>query len=257
MEMLPNDVRQHRFRKAVRGYAADEVDQFLEHIAGVLEEALGSRQKAEEEQKRLEKELRRFRDQEDALKKAVLTVEHAMAQSREVSMKEVELLKRQAESKAMQIVNEAELERRKMEQDLKFLRDARQSFIEQFRAFCRAQLSTLDNLDGGPGRAAQTPAPARATVTAPPRPTPPKVEEPRPAPPAPAPAPVHPTPPQATSHDRVGMPWELERPDLGGDVRHPSEDLPPSLDADDDESEETVVIFPPPLRPSAPTHEEK
>ena len=47
----------------------------------------------------------------------------------------------------VEIVHEAELERRRLEQDLRYLKEARQSFIDQFRAFCTAQLTTLDNLD--------------------------------------------------------------------------------------------------------------
>lgn len=82
MEMLPNDVRQHRFSKSVRGYDTDEVDQFLEHVATVLEDALEARQKAEEAALRMERDVERFREQEGALKKAVLTVEHAMESAR-------------------------------------------------------------------------------------------------------------------------------------------------------------------------------
>jgi cell division initiation protein len=177
MEMLPNDVRQHRFRKSVRGYDTDEVDQFVEHLATVLEEALGARQQAEEKVKVLEKDLRRFRDQEDALKKAVLTVEHAMAQARESTAKEGEALKRAAEQKARQIIHEAELERRRMENDLRFLKESRRSFLDQIRAFYYAQLKTLESIDG-PDRAREA---ARQAVQ-PPKRTPSLTPTPPPAP---------------------------------------------------------------------------
>ena len=178
MEMLPNDVRQHRFGKSVRGYATDEVDQFLEHVASVLEDALEARQKAEEATLRLERDIERYRDQEGALKKAVITVENVMESARATSVKEMESIKREAESRARQIVNEAELESRRLEQDMKFLKDSRQGMIEQIRAFCKAQLATLEGLDR-PERmrdaARQAVMPRPAEVVPPPRPPAPAV----------------------------------------------------------------------------------
>jgi len=147
MELLPNDVRQHRFSKSVRGYATDEVDQFLEHVARVLEDALEARRRAEESTSRLDRDMERFREQEGALKKAVFTVEQAMETARASSMKEVESIRREAESRARQIIHEAELESRKLEGDLKYLREAKQGLIEQLRGFCRAQLATLEGIE--------------------------------------------------------------------------------------------------------------
>ena len=61
MEILPNDIRQHRFRKGIRGYDTDEVDQFLEHLASTLESLMVSHQRSEEEAKALKKEMTKFK----------------------------------------------------------------------------------------------------------------------------------------------------------------------------------------------------
>lgn len=147
MELLPNDVRQHRFAKGVRGYATDEVDQFLEHVAKVLEDTLEARQKADDAVRRLESDIERYRDQEGALKKAVFAVEHAMETARASSMKEMETTRREAEVRARQIIQEAEMESRRLDGDLKFLRDTKQGLVEQIRAFCKAQLAMLEGHD--------------------------------------------------------------------------------------------------------------
>jgi cell division initiation protein len=148
MEMLPNDIRQHKFRRGMRGYDTDEVDQFLEHVATVLEDALAARRTAELTKERLEQDIQSFRQQEGALKQAVVTVQNAMSQAREANGQELESIRRKAEGDARAILQRAESERQKLELDLHYLRDSRRNFIEQFRAFCEAQLRTLDAVEG-------------------------------------------------------------------------------------------------------------
>jgi len=251
MEMLPNDVRQHRFKKSVRGYDTDEVDQFLEHLATVLEDALNARLKAEEVAARTDNEIKRFRDQEGALKKAVLTVEQAMASARDSSVKELENVKRTAEVKARQIIQEAELESRRLEQDMKFLKESRQGMIEQIRAFCKAQLATLESLDR-PDRAReaarQAVMPKRAAPTLPPRPPAPAVtvSEPVPLASEPEPKSVPPTPPEMKVETRDAKPWQPERVERS----EVDQQLDSAFGDDDDSADTPVVAFPPPLVPN-------
>jgi len=238
MELLPNDVRQHRFSKSVRGYTTDEVDQFMEHLATALEDALEARQKAEEAALRLQREIDRFRDQEGALKKAVLTVEHAMESARASSMRDVESTKRDAELKARQIIQEAEQEGRKLEGDLKYLKESRQAMVEQIRAFCKAQLATLEGFDL-PDRTREAPRPAAA---------------PRPAEPA-----APPRPPVSLG----SLPERLDKalssapvPDLAV-PRGPRRWQPERVERDDVEAkisealgvDGAAVVYPPPLVP--------
>lgn len=236
MEMLPNDVRQHRFGKRVRGYVTDEVDQFLEHVATVLEDALEAKQRAEEETQRMGREIERLRDQEGAMKKAVLTVEHALESARASSMKEMESIKREAEFRARQIVSEAELESRRLEVDMRFLKDTRQGMIEQIRAFCKAQLATLEGLD----RSDRTKEASRQAVM-------PKPVEPVPPPRPPSPAATLPerlekavaaaVEPPASKAPRRWQPERVERDEVDAQISE-------ALGVDD-----STVAYPPPLVP--------
>ena len=187
--------------------------------------------------KRLEKEMQNFRDQEGALKKAVLTVEHAMAQTRDASQREVESIKREAEVRAVEIVHEAEVERRSMEQDLRYLKDARQNFIDQFRAFCRAQLTTLDNLDHTDrartaAREAVQPADTgRPSLGSRPKP-PPAFDEPKPA----------------QAPPRQAKPWIPEPVDRENAREEGKLTELPVIENED----QPVIVFPPSLVPEQP-----
>lgn len=245
MELLPNDVRQHRFGKGVRGYATDEVDQFLEHVAKVLEDALEARQRADETVRRLEHDMERFREQEGALKKAVFAVEQAMETARASGMKEVESTRREAEMRARQIIHEAEMESRKLDGDLKYLRDAKQGLVEQIRAFCRAQLAMLEGHDL-PDRVREA---SRAAVQ--PRP----VEPPRTR--AASPAGSTPSAPQVAQPTSVtpAAPGALES-GRGEDAKSPRRWEPARVERDEVDAKisealgvDDAPVFPPPLVP--------
>jgi cell division initiation protein len=216
MDMLPNDIRQHRFRRGMRGYDTDEVDQFLEHVATVLEDALAARREAELAKERLEHDIVTFRQQEGALKQAVVTVQNAMSQAREATGQELESIRRKAEADARTIIQKAESERQKLESDLHYLRESRRNYMEQFRAFCEAQLRTLDTVDAPAVARSATPAPAPAQRS----PEPARLETP------PAPPPV--------ADPQPWLPPRAQRPNLTS----------PHAER------EAVVTFPPPLVPA-------
>jgi len=223
MDMLPNDIRQHRFRRGMRGYDTDEVDQFLEHLATVLEDALSARREAELAKERLEQDIHSFRQQEGALKQAVVTVQNAMSQAREATGQELESIRRKAEGDARAILQKAESERQKLEMDLHYLRESRRNYMEQFRAFCEAQLRTLDAVDA-PAQGIGMPAePASAKG----RPQAASAELAHAAVPTPAPAPAPISGPQPWLPPRVERSQSAPRADI-----------------------ESVVTFPPPLFPA-------
>jgi cell division initiation protein len=219
MEMLPNDIRQHLFRRGMRGYDTEEVDQFLEHVATVLEDALAARRSAELAQERLEQEIQRFREQEGALKQAVVTVQSAMARAREATDQEVASLQRKAEAEARSILQKAEVERQKLELDLHYLRESRRNYIEQFRAFCEAQLRTLDGVEGL-GTAKSAAAEAELMQHA--------VKQVQPPPPPTPPAPPHIEGPQHWAPPRIERRYAAGGP----------------------KAAEGAVVFPPPLVPA-------
>ena len=220
MDMLPNDIRQHRFRRSMRGYDTDEVEQFLEHLATALEDALAARRGAELAKERLEQDIQSFRQQEGALKQAVVTVQNAMSQAREATGQELESIRRKAEGDARAILQKAESERQKLESDLHYLRESRRNYMEQFRAFCEAQLRTLDTVDA--------PAPLKGVPA-----DPPAVRgRPQVAVTVPAPAPAQ--PPAPVSGPQPWLPPRVERSHVAASPA----------------DSESVVTFPPSLVPA-------
>jgi hypothetical protein len=136
------------------------------------------------------------------------------------------------------------LESRRLEQDMKFLKDSRQGMIEQIRAFCKAQLATLDGLDR-PERSRDT---TRQAVV--PRPAE-VVQPPRPPAPAPTPAPA------------VSLTERLERAVSGASEaplpKAPRAWQPERVERDEVDAkisealvvDESAVAYPPPLVPQS------
>jgi len=234
MELLPNDIRQHTFSRGMRGYDRDEVEQFLEHVAEALEDALSGRREAEDKARRLNSEIARFRELEGSLKEAVVTAQKAMSQAQEASSQESESLKRAAQSEALQIVQDAESKRLKVESDIRFLEQMRENHVQQFRAFLSAQLATLEQMS------------SRSDAASDRKPTPVVKSKP-------LPEPVQPTWEAAidsgheSKHDEDRPEPQLWQPERIS--RTEIEEHEEELRDKGEDAGEAVVAFPPPLRP--------
>jgi len=223
----------------MRGYNREEVEQFLEHVAEALEDALNGRREAEDKVRRLERDIARFRELEESLKQAVVTAQSAMSQAREASSKEVESLKRAAQNEALSVVQRAETERQRVEHDIKYLKEIKRSHVEQFRAFLMVQLQTLEQLTSEARQSEPAPEKPEARPKAKPEVLPEeKDEDPG------GPMLAEENPPV----EKSPRPWQPERVN-----REEAEKVAPviSLPKDDMESREheAAVAFPPPLRP--------
>lgn len=259
MELLPNDIRQHTFRRGVRGYDREEVEQFLEHVAEALEDALNGRREAEDRVRRLKGEIERFKKMEESLKQAVVTAQSAMTKAQEASSQESESLKRAAQNEALSIVQEAESQKLKMEADIRYLQQLRENHVQQFRAFLNAQLTTLEQMGERPGSMAdRTAEKPKAKVPAPtpePRSEP---EDPTWEKPSlsfamddPVAEPEEREDEQTVETNREPQPWRpvrIERTndeehEAASDEQHTHERVKPG------DAGEPVVVFPPSLMP--------
>jgi len=250
MELLPNDIRQHTFRRGMRGFDREEVEQFLEHVAEALEDALNGRREAEDKARRLKGDIERFMKLEESLKEAVVTAQKAMSQAQEASSQETESLKRAAQTEALSIVQDAEAQRVKIEAEIQFLQQLRGNHLQQFRGFLNAQLKTLEQMDSGPDASPAPPAEPKST------PEPVQKMRPMPEPvqptwedkPGPLLAEAPTTPATETRNDP--QPWQPERIERDDAIESEPVDERVSDEVKPEDAGEAVVAFPPPLVPS-------
>lgn len=144
MKITPLEIQQMQFKLNFRGYARDEVDQFLDDLAKTLE--VLNRENAE-----LRDRLSVTQQQLADLKKAEATLSNTLVSAqtigeelKQAAQRDAELIIKEAELKASEVVRESRAELVSVQRDLSELRKQRLLMIERLRSTLRTFERTLD-----------------------------------------------------------------------------------------------------------------
>jgi len=138
MDLKPVDIRNRKFRTAMRGYATEEVDEFLGQVAGTLEAALQEADRLGREVARLEALNAGFQKTEEAIKSALVLAQQAAEDTR-VSARQ------QAEQIVARARQEADDERARLAE----VRAQRTQLTAELRALLESFLASLSEREGG------------------------------------------------------------------------------------------------------------
>jgi cell division initiation protein len=110
IDLTPLDVRKKRedFRKGMRGYDQDEVNQFLETVADRLEVLVKENLELKERASRLEEKVEEQGARESAVREALVTAQELREEIRGQARREAEAVVREAENRARSLGQEAE-----------------------------------------------------------------------------------------------------------------------------------------------------
>jgi cell division initiation protein len=109
MKVTPLDLRQTRFRKALRGYNAEEVRALLSDAADDYETALRDLDGLRQDLQKGEVQLAEHREREANLRNTLVTAQRVADQMRDNAGKEADVLLRDAETRAAGALKDAEL----------------------------------------------------------------------------------------------------------------------------------------------------
>jgi cell division initiation protein len=143
MKLTPLDIRHREFRRAMRGYADEEVDVFLDEVADEFERLYRENIEAGERIERLEEQVAQFDQLKDTLQKTLVTAQQQSDEMRANARKEAELILRDAEIKGRDIVVDSFVEKQRIQQALLQLRRIEEDFQVKFRSLLEAHLRLL------------------------------------------------------------------------------------------------------------------
>ena len=112
IDLTPLDVRKKRgdFRKGMRGYDSQEVDNFLEMVAERLEDLAREILQLKERMQLLEQQVKSQTDREEAVRDALVTAQSLRADIRDQAQREADKVVEEARTEARRMVAEAEAE---------------------------------------------------------------------------------------------------------------------------------------------------
>jgi cell division initiation protein len=142
MRISPMDMRQQRFKSAMRGYDRTEVVAFLTEAADDYEHALREIDRLRSDLMRMEALLAEHRDRENNLRDTLLTAQRLSEELKDSAQTEAKLIVREAQGRADVLIQKAQVRLDELDHDCNELRlrrrDAEGSVEASIQALYRA-----------------------------------------------------------------------------------------------------------------------
>ncbi|MBI5663705.1 MAG: DivIVA domain-containing protein [Nitrospirae bacterium] len=144
MRITPLDIQQRKFRKKFKGYDLEEVHSFLQLISEEVEEVRRENAALKEEARGTENQLKEFLALEVALRDTVIKTQEFVETYRESTRKNAELLQKDAELKAEEILKELQQKIVKIHEEITSLKGIRKHFKEQMTELIESYLGKVE-----------------------------------------------------------------------------------------------------------------
>lgn len=144
MRITPLDIQQKQFPIKFRGFDVEEVYAFLEIVREEMEALIRENSMLKENVSRLENQLKEFKDMEITLRETLLTAQQMVEDYKNNSIKESELIAREAEMKAEAMIKQAQEKVIKIHEDIVDLKGIRRHFKEELARLIQNHMRMLD-----------------------------------------------------------------------------------------------------------------
>ncbi len=147
MAIRPTDIRRKEFKSGIRGYDANQVDDFLDAVADEFERNFAENQRLSEEITNLRGRLEQFEQLEDSIRASIVHAEEVSRDLRQNANKEAELIIREAQEQAHRTLADSSGRVERVQESYEALRQAKQEFANEFRYLLKSFLAVMDNAD--------------------------------------------------------------------------------------------------------------
>jgi cell division initiation protein len=147
MAIRPVDIRRKEFKSGLRGYDANQVDDFLDEVADEFERTFAENQRMLEEMTSLRERLQQFEELEASIQEALVQAQQVARDLRRNAGKEAELIVREAKEQSHRILADSSGRVERVQESYEVLRKAKQDFANDFRHLLKSYLAVMDNAD--------------------------------------------------------------------------------------------------------------
>ena len=137
MRITPLDIQQMVFKVSLRGYDKEEVNRFLEELAQTVESLNRDHAVQQEKIMFLEQQLAELKRTEATLSSTLLSAQSLAEDVKRNAQREAELVIKEAELKAGELIRQARVELTDTQRDLSSLQKQRLIMVERLRASLR------------------------------------------------------------------------------------------------------------------------
>ncbi len=149
MKLTPLDIHHKEFRRAIRGYNEEEVDVFLDQVAAEFERVFKENIEQKEQYEKMSEKLKQYEGIEQTLQKALLTAQQAADEVQNNAQKESDLIVKDAELKAKEIIQQILSEKQELQRNLEKLQTAEKNFKDNFREMLNQYITGIEKVEKG------------------------------------------------------------------------------------------------------------
>jgi cell division initiation protein len=145
MRITPLDIQQKQFPMKFRGFDVEEVYAFLEVVREEMEELLRENASLKENVQRAANHIKEYKDMETTLRETLMTAQQMVEDYKINARKEAELLIREAEIRADELIKDAQEKVIKIHEDIVDLKGIRRHFKEELKRLIENHTRMLDH----------------------------------------------------------------------------------------------------------------
>ncbi|SCJ54921.1 Minicell-associated protein DivIVA [uncultured Clostridium sp.] len=147
MKLTPMDINNKEFKRGIRGYNPDEVDEFLDEVVENYEELYKENSRLKESITRLKDKVEHYERLEATIQNTLLLAQNAAEQAKESSQREADLIVNNANETAQKILDKAHNDVIGINDEYERVKEEFIKFRAKFRGFMNTQLQTFDELE--------------------------------------------------------------------------------------------------------------
>jgi cell division initiation protein len=145
MRITPLDIQQKTFpTQMLRGFEQEEVYSFLELVREEMEELLRENASLKEQLSRADSQLQEFNNMNATLRDTLVTTQQMVEEYKANSRKEADLIIREAESRADEIIKAAQERAVKIHEDIVELKGIRRHFKEEVKRLIESHMKMIE-----------------------------------------------------------------------------------------------------------------
>jgi len=144
MKLTPSNIKNQEFTRALRGYDADEVNDFLERLAKEVELLMSENETLTEEINELKTNVDRYKKIEKDLQNKLLKAQDSSTKSIENAKQQTVMMQKEAELKAADIIEQAREKANGIRDAVNHLKEEKDLIISKLKAIVNTQATLLE-----------------------------------------------------------------------------------------------------------------
>ncbi len=147
MRLTPADINNKEFKRGLRGYNPDEVDEFLDKIVEEYEVVYKENSLLKEKVSSINEKVDHYTKIENTIQNTLLLAQNASEQARANAQKEADLIVKNANDSAQKIIDKAHGDVVAINDEYDKVRQEFIKFRAKYRNFMNAQMETFEDLE--------------------------------------------------------------------------------------------------------------